>query len=77
MLDDAAKLAVRTAVLVATQDRVTPPPNARRIFEAVPPQHRRLYREIPEAGHAVCQEQPAEVATIIDEFIASKASAHA
>ena len=38
---------------------------------------RTLYREIPDAGHAVCQEQPAEVARAIAEIVESKASAHA
>ncbi len=59
-----------TAVLVGSQDRITPPANARRVFAALqgPPQ-RHAYREIPDAGHAVCQEQPGETARAIAEFV--------
>ena len=78
LLDDAAKLEVATAVLVGAQDRITPPANARRVFDALHgPSQRRVYREIPAAGHAVCQEQPAEVARAIAEFVENKANAHA
>jgi pimeloyl-ACP methyl ester carboxylesterase len=77
LIDDVAQLEVPTAVLVGAQDRITPPANARRVFDALPAssgQH--AYREIPDAGHAVCQEQPAEVARAIAEFVANRASAN-
>jgi pimeloyl-ACP methyl ester carboxylesterase len=77
LLDDAAKLAVPTAVLVGTQDRITPPAGCRRAFDALPATSRLAYREIADAGHAVCQEQPAEVARAISEIIASGARTHA
>ena len=35
LLDDAAKVDVPTAVLVGAQDRITPPANVRRVFEAL------------------------------------------
>ena len=48
---------------VGSQDRITPPANARALFEALRAiACGRSYREIAGAGHAVCQEQPAEVA---------------
>jgi pimeloyl-ACP methyl ester carboxylesterase len=77
LLDDAAKLAVPTAVLVGTQDRITPPASCRRAFDALPASSQLVYREIADAGHAVCQEQPTEVARAIAEIVASGASAHA
>src|SRR5262245_57183911 len=78
LLDDAAKLDVPTAVLVGSQDRVTPPANARRLFEALQgSSHPREFREIAGAGHAICQEQPAEIVRAITEIAESKASAHA
>jgi pimeloyl-ACP methyl ester carboxylesterase len=77
MLDDAAKIAVPTAVVVGLQDRITPPENARRVFEALPPPSRHSFHEIAEAGHAVCQERPNEVAQAIATIVSSKAAAHA
>jgi pimeloyl-ACP methyl ester carboxylesterase len=78
ILDDAAKLDVPTTVMVGTQDRITPPANVRRVFDALPQRsHPHAYREIPDAGHAVCQEQPGEIARVITEIVQHKASAHA
>jgi pimeloyl-ACP methyl ester carboxylesterase len=76
LLDDVAKLEVPTAILVGAQDRVTPPANCRRAFDALPMSSRLTYREIPDAGHAVCQEQPAEVARAIAEMVATETSIH-
>jgi len=75
LLEDAAKIAVPTTVMVGAQDRITPSANARRLFEALPGSAR-AYREIAGAGHAVCQEEPAEVARSIDDVIARSAAAH-
>ena len=77
LLRDAAQVAVPTAVWVGTQDRVTPPANARQVFETLPPTVRRTYREIDGAGHAVCQERPADVASAICSLDDNKASMHA
>ena len=78
LLDDAAKVDVPTAVLVGAQDRITPPASARRVFDALHgSSQRHAYREIADAGHAVCQEQPTEVARTIADIVASKANAHA
>ena len=78
LLDDAAAIHVPTAVLVGTQDRITPPANARRVYDALGGAAPwRAYREIADAGHAICQEQPAEVARLIVETAENEANAHA
>jgi pimeloyl-ACP methyl ester carboxylesterase len=77
MLDDAAKIRVPTAVVVGLQDRITPPATARRVFEALPVSAQHNFLEIPAAGHAVCQERPAEVARVIAAIAHDKAIAHA
>jgi pimeloyl-ACP methyl ester carboxylesterase len=77
LLDDAAKLSVPTAVLVGAQDRITPPENVRRVFEALPPAARLAYGEFAGAGHVICQEQPLEIARAIASIVDSKATAHA
>jgi pimeloyl-ACP methyl ester carboxylesterase len=77
MLDDAARIAVPTAVMVGSQDRVTPPENAHRVFEALPASARYGFFEIPAAGHAVCQERPGEIARAIAAIVDDKVIAHA
>jgi pimeloyl-ACP methyl ester carboxylesterase len=77
MLEDAAKLSVPTAIIVGSQDRITPPENARRVFDTLSPGSRSAYCEIADAGHAVCQEQPAEIARAIATIVDNKAAAHA
>jgi pimeloyl-ACP methyl ester carboxylesterase len=77
LLRDAAQVAVPTAVWVGTQDRITPPANARQVFETLPAAVRRSYREVEGAGHAVCQERPAEIASAICSLDDNKASLHA
>lgn len=77
LLDDAARLTVPTAVIVGVQDCITPPENVRRAFAALPQSSRHCYREIDNAGHAVCQEQPAEIARLVAELVEHEANAHA
>ena len=77
MLDDAAKITTPTAVMVGLQDRITPPENARRVFDALSSSAQREFFEIPDAGHAVCQEHPVEVARAIASIVDHKATAHA
>jgi pimeloyl-ACP methyl ester carboxylesterase len=77
MLDDAARLAVPTTVIIGTRDRITPPENARRVFDTLPQAARNGLFEIADAGHAVCQEQPGAVARAIATRADSKAAAHA
>jgi pimeloyl-ACP methyl ester carboxylesterase len=78
LIDDAAKLDVPTTVIVGIEDRITLPANVRRAFEALPEaSQRHAYFEIANAGHAICQEQPAEIARIISEIVEHKANVHA
>jgi pimeloyl-ACP methyl ester carboxylesterase len=78
LLQDAAKIHAPTAVLVGSRDAITPPAHARRVFDALQRRSRRhAYREIAGAGHAVCQEQPAEIARALTELVETRADAHA
>ena len=78
LLDDVAALEVPTMVLVGTQDRITPPANAREVINAMREARARpVYREIGNAGHAVCQEQPEAVAHFIADFLKRAVKAHA
>jgi pimeloyl-ACP methyl ester carboxylesterase len=77
MLDDAAKITVPTVVMIGMQDRITPPENAHRVFDALAPAAQLRLVEIPDAGHAVCQEQPAAIARAISAIVDSKAAVHA
>jgi pimeloyl-ACP methyl ester carboxylesterase len=77
LLDDAARITVPTAVIVGSQDRITPPANARRVFDALRSSARHSFSEIPDAGHAICQERPIEVARAIASSVDNKAAAHA
>jgi pimeloyl-ACP methyl ester carboxylesterase len=78
LLDDAANIEVPAAVIRGGNDRVTPPENGHFVFAALQASSpRRGFRIIENAGHAICQEQPAEVAQTIVQFIEAKADAHA
>jgi pimeloyl-ACP methyl ester carboxylesterase len=80
LIEDARRIDVPSLLMVGAQDRITPPASVRRAFDALrgPPQ-RHAYCEIANAGHALSQEQPDEVADAIAGFAAtaSKADAHA
>jgi pimeloyl-ACP methyl ester carboxylesterase len=77
LLEDAANLRVPTAILVGAQDRITPPASARRVFDALQSSpERHVYREIADAGHALCQEQPGEVARAIADIVENRATVH-
>lgn len=78
IVDDAVKLEVPTTVIVGARDRITPPANVRRVFDALRQGSvRHAYREVANAGHAICQEQPAEIAQAIVEIVEHEANAHA
>jgi pimeloyl-ACP methyl ester carboxylesterase len=77
MLEDAARLRVPTTVIIGSEDRITPPENARAVYAALPAAIRNGYVEIAAAGHAVCQEQPAAVARAIAAAIAGEVASHA
>jgi len=75
LLDDAARLAVPTDVIVGAEDRITPPEGARRAHAALPPAMRRALVELPGAGHAVYQQDPAGVARALRASVAPAAPA--
>lgn len=64
---DAAGLSMATLVAVGAQDIVTPPANARKLYDALP--RPAGYHEIPDAGHALPQESPAAVAGLLVNLI--------
>jgi pimeloyl-ACP methyl ester carboxylesterase len=69
---------VSAAVIVASDDRITPPESGQSVFTALEASSRRCaFKTIANAGHAVCQEKPAEVAQFIVEFLGSEAHAYA
>ncbi|MFD0273071.1 alpha/beta fold hydrolase [Kitasatospora sp. NPDC127111] len=70
-----AALAVPTAVVVGTDDRLTPPVHAHRMVAALPDPQGLLL--LPGVGHMAPVERPAEVAAEIDRMAAAKlAAAH-
>jgi pimeloyl-ACP methyl ester carboxylesterase len=78
LLDDAAKIEVPAAVITASKDYITQPGSGHFVFAALQTSSQpHGFRIIANAGHAVCQEQPAEVARAIAEFVETKALAHA
>jgi pimeloyl-ACP methyl ester carboxylesterase len=78
LIEDAEKLEVPAAVIVASDDRVTPPESGHVVFGALQTSSRRCeFETIANAGHAVCQEKPAEIAQFIAEFLGSEAHVHA
>jgi pimeloyl-ACP methyl ester carboxylesterase len=67
LMADAAKLSVATLVAVGAQDVITPPANARKLYDALP--RPAGHHEIPGAGHALPQENPAAVAHLLVNLI--------
>jgi pimeloyl-ACP methyl ester carboxylesterase len=65
LLADAARVAAPTLVAVGAQDVVTPPANARSVYDAL--SHRLGLHIVPDAGHALPQEAPSLVAQLITE----------
>ncbi|MBS0536646.1 MAG: alpha/beta hydrolase [Proteobacteria bacterium] len=67
LMADAPALSMATLVAVGAQDVVTPPANARKLYDALP--RPAGYHEIPDAGHALPQENPAAVARLLVNLI--------
>lgn len=71
--DDVSQIELPTAVLNGRKDYVTPTGNAHFVYAALERScKRRFFRSIDDAGHAVCQERPEEVARVIAEFLEAK-----
>ncbi len=76
--DDASQIEAPAAVLNGRKDYVTAPENAHFVYAALQRSSKRpFFRIIPDAGHAVCQERPEEVARVIAEFLDAKTDAPA
>ncbi len=78
LLEDAAKIDVPTAVLVGSKDTITPPANARRVFDAL----RRIGTARVSANSRApvmrsVRSRPAEVARAIGTIVDDKATTHA
>ena len=58
LLEDAARLAVPTDVIVGEEDIVTPPEGARALHAAIPALVRGRLTEVPAAGHALYTQAP-------------------
>lgn len=67
LLSDAALITVPVMVAVGTLDQITPPANARRAYAALG--NAAGFHEIPGAGHAVTQEEPAALASILVHMV--------
>lgn len=67
LLADAARLPMPSLVAVGAEDVVTPPGNARKLYDALP--RPAGYHEIPGTGHALPQENSAAVAGLLANLI--------
>jgi len=78
IFDDTAALQVPTIVVCGANDRVTPPEQTKRVADTVPPRVR-IGSDmilIEDAGHAVTQEQPQQVARHLASLIDGEAGHH-
>jgi len=67
LLADAPRISIPALVAVGTADVVTPPANAHTVQRAL--KHAAPVQEIAGAGHALPQEQPRAVASLIADFV--------
>jgi pimeloyl-ACP methyl ester carboxylesterase len=78
LYEDAAKIEVPAAVIQGRKDYATPAQNGHFAYSALQTASPRyFYRSLDNAGHAICQEQPVEVARVLLEFLENKAPVHA
>ena len=74
LVADAARIRIRTLVMVGAQDEITPPQSCRRVYDALmkaSPELGHRFELIDQAGHAVAQEQPRAVARLLRDFLES------
>jgi len=71
LLLDAATVTVPSLVAVGALDQITPPKNARSVYETLA--NAVGYHEIPNAGHALPQEEAAALAHVLAKIVASPA----
>jgi len=76
--DDAVNVEVPAAVINGDRDSVTPVANGQLVYQDLQKSSaRHLFRIIEDAGHAVCQEKPEEVARAMVQFVESNVATHA
>ncbi len=76
--EDIAEIGVPAAVINGEKDSITPVANGLLVYADLQKfSPRVLFHVIEGAGHAVCQEQPEEVAHMIAQFVADNVVAHA
>ena len=75
LIADAARLTLPADIICGAQDAVTPPDGARRLFAVANPGPAHRLTIIADAGHAVCQEFPAEIAAHIARAEAAREAA--
>jgi pimeloyl-ACP methyl ester carboxylesterase len=68
LLDALSRLTIPTLVLAGSQDRLTPPPHARRIAAALPGPTDVV--ELPLTGHMAPLERPVEVNSLLRDLAA-------
>ncbi|MGE0627614.1 MAG: alpha/beta fold hydrolase [Hyphomicrobiaceae bacterium] len=76
LIADAAAIGVSTLVLVGDRDAVTQPADCRRVYDALcaaTPNLDHRFALVPDAGHAVAQEAPDEVAKLVAGWLTSHA----
>ncbi len=65
LIAQAQRIKIATRVIVGADDQITPPANCRRLYDALAassPELAHRFDLVADAGHAVCQEHPAELA---------------
>jgi pimeloyl-ACP methyl ester carboxylesterase len=70
LVAEAQRIAILTRVIVGAHDQITPPPNCRRLYDALvdaTPLLGHRFDLVADAGHAVCQERPDEIARLVME----------
>ena len=75
---DAAKIEVPAAVIMGSEDHILEPASGHFAYAALQTSApRTAFHYVCNAGHALCQEQPQEVAQRIIEFVEGKVGANA
>lgn len=65
LLDDVARLTVRTDIITGAEDRITPPDGARKAHAQLASDCRGALAEVPHCGHAITQQAPDAVAGLL------------
>jgi pimeloyl-ACP methyl ester carboxylesterase len=75
--DDLVNIAVPAAVINGEKDSITPVANGQLVYQELQQSTHHLFHIIEGAGHAVCQEQPEQVARVMIVFLGGKVAERA